>query len=222
MPHDGRSSQIVNVDFHPQVAFHPAGIPIQCPWDIFSSTVRLDPLHPPQEQESQSNSRFPTLSSPVSLGSLQSDAQDQPLSDSITACTLNAVTERLPPPPQHQGPFSEVEHPSLDMGNACFKKRPLESSSSQDAAVADTASNAGFARNMRICTAPINIHTYSSSIRFQAYRSRGLGNILARRDSARLDQNFPMQGDASNQEDGIIEGEPPYAAPLQPHQPPIG
>ena len=158
----------------------------------------------------------------MTLGSPQCDAQDQPLSDNITACTLNAVTERLPPPLQHQGPLSEVEHPSLDMGNACFKKRPLESSSSQDAAVEDSAPNAGSARNTRICTARDFIHTYFSSIRLPSFRGRGLESISASRSSARLDQYFPMQGDASNLEDDTIEGEPPSAAPLPPHQPPIG
>ena len=146
-----------------------------------------------------------------------SGAPDHPTSNSINFSLPDAVTGGMQIPLTLQGPLSEVEHPSLDMGNACFKKRPLESSSSQDAAVADTAPNAGFARNLRICNASINIHTYSSSIRLQAYRSRGLGNIWARSDSARLDQNFPMKGDASNQEDGIIEGEPPPAAPQPPH-----
>ena len=133
-----------------------------------------------------------------------SGAPDHPTSNGINFRLPNAVTGGMQIPLTLQGPLSEVEHPSLDMGNACFKKRPLESSNSQDAAVVDTAPNAGLPRNTRICTAPIHVHT------------------LASHDSARLDQNFPMQGDASNQEDGIIEGEPPYAAPLQPHQPPIG
>ena len=159
---------------------------------MYSRSVRFCPSHhPPLEQELNFTSLVPTLSSPVMLGSPQCDAQDQPIRDSIILGISNAVSEGLPSSPRPQGPFSE--QPNLVTGNACFKKRPLEPSPVQNDDVEDIGPLADVSCNTRICirpASPITIHTYSSSLRLQAYRSRGLGNILASRDSARPDQIY--------------------------------